>query len=284
MDRKYKQRGYSDRDSRRKRNAKEASAPSGEPRPKQDSMGPRTPRMVGTVMRARCSSCGAVLTPGFDPNGECPRCHTATALLQTVRAFRYRQAVRVHAADSGTHRQERRQERLHVFRISHDRGERHFTGDLRQRHSGAHKPRTSERRAQGIRRSLQEVTTSNPRGFAHRFEHLDSFAIFSSSGAAASISGAGGTGLVQRPAASRWLPAADNVRGAFRDFYFVSGEQMDQLQGVYDSFRFEMIVGDDEGGAWRFRPHARCAWPRARALLRNIDSCSAQRVATPDRR
>jgi hypothetical protein len=28
-------------------------------------------------MRARCSSCGAVLMPGFDPNGECPRCHTA---------------------------------------------------------------------------------------------------------------------------------------------------------------------------------------------------------------
>jgi len=31
--------------------------------------------MVGTVMRARCSSCGAVLAPGFDPSGECPRCH-----------------------------------------------------------------------------------------------------------------------------------------------------------------------------------------------------------------
>jgi predicted RNA-binding Zn-ribbon protein involved in translation (DUF1610 family) len=31
--------------------------------------------MVGTVMRARCSSCGAVLAPGFDQNAECPRCH-----------------------------------------------------------------------------------------------------------------------------------------------------------------------------------------------------------------
>jgi hypothetical protein len=31
--------------------------------------------MVGTVMRARCSNCGAVLAPGFDPNGQCPRCH-----------------------------------------------------------------------------------------------------------------------------------------------------------------------------------------------------------------
>src|SRR5271154_322421 len=83
------------------------------------------------------------------------------ALLQTVRACRYRQAIRVHAADSRAHRQKRRQERLHVLRISHDRGERHFTSDLRQRHSGADQPRTSERRAQGIRRSLQEVTASN---------------------------------------------------------------------------------------------------------------------------
>jgi hypothetical protein len=31
--------------------------------------------MVGTVTRARCSSCGAVLAPNVDPNGECPRCH-----------------------------------------------------------------------------------------------------------------------------------------------------------------------------------------------------------------
>jgi hypothetical protein len=30
--------------------------------------------MVGTVMRARCSNCGAVLAPGFDPLGQCPRC------------------------------------------------------------------------------------------------------------------------------------------------------------------------------------------------------------------
>ena len=25
-------------------------------------------------MRARCWNCGAVLAPGFDPNGQCPRC------------------------------------------------------------------------------------------------------------------------------------------------------------------------------------------------------------------
>jgi hypothetical protein len=80
MDRKYKQRGYSDRESEDKKRERSErsngdSRPKGEPRPKQEMMGPRTPRMVGTVMRARCSSCGAVLTPGFDPTGQCPRCH-----------------------------------------------------------------------------------------------------------------------------------------------------------------------------------------------------------------
>src|SRR5580693_899827 len=81
MDRKYKQRGYSDREAEDKKRERSErpngdSRPKGEPRPKQELMGPRTPRMVGTVMRARCSSCGAVLMPGFDSNGQCPRCHT----------------------------------------------------------------------------------------------------------------------------------------------------------------------------------------------------------------
>jgi hypothetical protein len=73
MERKYRQRGYSDRDAQDKKKERPAR-PSGEPRPKQDMLGPRTPRMVGTVMRARCSNCGAVLAPGFDPQGKCPRC------------------------------------------------------------------------------------------------------------------------------------------------------------------------------------------------------------------
>jgi hypothetical protein len=79
MERKYKQRGYADRDSQDKKRER-ADRPDrpdrpSEPRPKQDMLGPRTPRMVGTVMRARCSSCGAVLAPGFDPSGACPRCN-----------------------------------------------------------------------------------------------------------------------------------------------------------------------------------------------------------------
>src|SRR5690242_19592636 len=78
MERKYKQRGYEDRDSRDSRDKKREHAERPpEPRPKQDMLGPRTPRMVGTVTRARCSNCGAVLMPGFDPNTECPRCHAA---------------------------------------------------------------------------------------------------------------------------------------------------------------------------------------------------------------
>jgi predicted RNA-binding Zn-ribbon protein involved in translation (DUF1610 family) len=41
---------------------------------RQEQIGPRTPRMVGTITLARCSNCGAVLQSGFDANGRCPRC------------------------------------------------------------------------------------------------------------------------------------------------------------------------------------------------------------------
>lgn len=77
MERKYKQKGYRDRDSEdRKRERSDHRPPEPKPKP-HDMLGPRTPRMVGTVTRARCTSCGAVLPPNFDANGECPRCHAA---------------------------------------------------------------------------------------------------------------------------------------------------------------------------------------------------------------
>jgi hypothetical protein len=76
MERKYKQRGYRDYDADDKKRKQQSENRPSEPRPKQDMLGPRTPRMVGTVMRARCSNCGAVLAPGFDQNGQCPRCHS----------------------------------------------------------------------------------------------------------------------------------------------------------------------------------------------------------------
>lgn len=69
MERKYKHKGYSERD----REEKKRERPS-EPKPRHEQMGPRTPRMVGTVTRARCSNCGAILAPGFDPSGQCPKC------------------------------------------------------------------------------------------------------------------------------------------------------------------------------------------------------------------
>ena len=69
MERKYKHKGYSERDREDKKRERPA-----EQRPRQEPMGPRTPRMVGTVMRARCSNCGAILAPGFDQTGQCPKC------------------------------------------------------------------------------------------------------------------------------------------------------------------------------------------------------------------
>ena len=72
MTRKYRQRGYQDTDKPEKtEKSKERPA---EGRRPHDHMGPRTPRMVGSVTRARCSSCGTVLVPGFDLFGQCPKC------------------------------------------------------------------------------------------------------------------------------------------------------------------------------------------------------------------
>jgi len=76
MERKYKQRGYRDRDPEDKKRTRAERPNEPPPRPKQDLLGPRTPRMVGTVMRARCSNCGAALAPGFDATGKCPRCQS----------------------------------------------------------------------------------------------------------------------------------------------------------------------------------------------------------------
>jgi predicted RNA-binding Zn-ribbon protein involved in translation (DUF1610 family) len=72
MDRKYRQRGYQETDKTEKDKRKDRPQ---EGRSRQDLMGPRTPRMVARVTRARCASCGAVLQPGFDSNGQCPRCN-----------------------------------------------------------------------------------------------------------------------------------------------------------------------------------------------------------------
>jgi hypothetical protein len=69
LDRKYKHRGYQHADEPQKKDKRPH-----EGHPRQEQIGPRTPRMVGTITRSRCSNCGTVLQPGFDPKGKCPRC------------------------------------------------------------------------------------------------------------------------------------------------------------------------------------------------------------------
>jgi predicted RNA-binding Zn-ribbon protein involved in translation (DUF1610 family) len=71
LDRKYKQHGYQDSGKPEKREKQQKD----HPRPaRQEQIGPRTPRMVGTVLHARCSSCGSILPVGFNANGACPKC------------------------------------------------------------------------------------------------------------------------------------------------------------------------------------------------------------------
>ncbi len=59
MDRKYGHRGYRDAEKQEKKEKSHDRKPP-QSSPRGDQFGPRTPRMVGTVTRARCSNCGAV--------------------------------------------------------------------------------------------------------------------------------------------------------------------------------------------------------------------------------
>ena len=72
MDRKYRQHGYMDSDKPKKQEKR----PPHEGRPRQEQFGPRTPRMVGSVSRVRCSNCGAVLPTSTDvkAGAKCPHC------------------------------------------------------------------------------------------------------------------------------------------------------------------------------------------------------------------
>ncbi len=72
MERKYRQRGYQEYEKTEKEKGREQRPAQGHPR--LDRLGPRTPRMVGTVVRARCANCGHVLAATVDLNGQCPRC------------------------------------------------------------------------------------------------------------------------------------------------------------------------------------------------------------------
>jgi hypothetical protein len=91
VDRKYSHRGYRDaeKDDKKKSHSNghghDRKPPQGGPRA--DQFGPRTPRMVGTVTRARCANCGAVLNSGFDPNGKCPKCQLELHCCKQCRFF-----------------------------------------------------------------------------------------------------------------------------------------------------------------------------------------------------
>jgi hypothetical protein len=92
VDRKYSHRGYRDAEKNDKKDKSHSNGHGHERRPPQggpraDQFGPRTPRMVGTVTRARCANCGAVLTSGFDPNGKCPKCQLELHCCKQCRFF-----------------------------------------------------------------------------------------------------------------------------------------------------------------------------------------------------
>ena len=88
MDRKYSHRGYRDAEkNEKKERSQDRRPPHGGPKGVSDHLGPRTPRMVGTVTRARCSNCGAVLAPGFDPQGKCPKCSFELHCCKQCRYF-----------------------------------------------------------------------------------------------------------------------------------------------------------------------------------------------------
>lgn len=76
-DRKYRQRGYMDFDrDNQGRKPDEKPARQG-PRPPIDVTGPRLPRLVQTVVAARCYNCATTLPNGTDFKSNCPKCGAA---------------------------------------------------------------------------------------------------------------------------------------------------------------------------------------------------------------
>lgn len=76
-DRKYKQRGYMD-SGREYQNHRpgERPKPNG-PKPPLDITGPRLPRLVQSIVAARCFNCSTMLGPDVDWKGKCPKCGAA---------------------------------------------------------------------------------------------------------------------------------------------------------------------------------------------------------------
>jgi len=77
-DRKYRQRGYMDTNGSGSsdRRLPDRPKPSG-PRPPLDVTGPRLPRLLQSVVAARCFNCSTALSPDADWKGKCPKCGAA---------------------------------------------------------------------------------------------------------------------------------------------------------------------------------------------------------------
>jgi hypothetical protein len=75
-DRKYRQRGYQDSNGDSRERLPDRPRPSG-PRPPLDVTGPRLPRLLQSVVAARCFNCSTALSPDADWKGKCPKCSAA---------------------------------------------------------------------------------------------------------------------------------------------------------------------------------------------------------------
>jgi hypothetical protein len=76
-DRKYKQHGYMDTDRPFNGQGRDDRPKQQGPRLPLDVTGPRLPRMVQTVVAARCYNCATALPSDFDFTGTCPKCNVA---------------------------------------------------------------------------------------------------------------------------------------------------------------------------------------------------------------
>ena len=76
-DRKYRQHGYMDGDGRASNGAKRDERQTPKARLPLDVTGPRLPRLLQTVVAARCYNCGTALPADIDFKGNCPKCGAA---------------------------------------------------------------------------------------------------------------------------------------------------------------------------------------------------------------
>ncbi len=76
-DRKYRQRGYMDTGRSQEGGRREDRPKPSGPRPPIDITGPRLPRLLQSVVAARCYNCSTMLPTGSDFPETCPKCNVA---------------------------------------------------------------------------------------------------------------------------------------------------------------------------------------------------------------